>query len=112
MRDFLISLKEFAGDNAELYAEEKEVAERDAKAAERERLSKVGGLIKPAELDDEDELWLDKELRIDHAQQENIPSDQERRINYNANKLDGWDVYDLWPTFPKLLAEHTAVRSG
>ncbi|TGO66108.1 hypothetical protein BOTNAR_0068g00230 [Botryotinia narcissicola] len=56
LRDFLISLKEFAGDNTELYAEEKETAERDAKAAERERLSKVGGLIKPAELDDEDEL--------------------------------------------------------
>ncbi|QSZ32979.1 hypothetical protein DSL72_002563 [Monilinia vaccinii-corymbosi] len=56
LRDFLISLKEFAGDNTELFAEEKETAERDAKAAERERLSKVGGLIKPAELDDEDEL--------------------------------------------------------
>ncbi|CAD6447336.1 3cf91643-370b-4ea9-92d5-44012d85a9ba [Sclerotinia trifoliorum] len=56
LRDFLISLKEFAGDNTELYADEKETAERDAKAAERERLSKVGGLIKPAELDDEDEL--------------------------------------------------------
>jgi exportin-1 len=56
LRDFLISLKEFAGDNAELFAEEKEMADKDAKAAERERLSKVGGLIKPAELDDEDEL--------------------------------------------------------
>lgn len=88
-------MKEFAGDNTELYAEEKETAERDAKAAERERLSKVGGLIKPAELDDEDELWLDEELRIDYARPENPPADQKRRINYNANKLDGWDVYDL-----------------
>ena len=57
LRDFLIQLKEFAGDNAELYAEEKEQQERDAKAAERERQAKVGGLLKPAELaDDDDEL--------------------------------------------------------
>jgi len=40
-----------------LFAEEKEQLERDAKAAERERLSKVGGLLKPAELaEDDDEL--------------------------------------------------------
>ncbi len=56
LRDFLISLKEFAGDNAEMYAEEKEQQEIAAKAAERERLSKVGGLLKPAELDPDDEL--------------------------------------------------------
>lgn len=53
LRDFLISLKEFAGDNAELYAEEREQALRDAKAAERDRAMKVGGLLKPAEMDDE-----------------------------------------------------------
>jgi exportin-1 len=53
LRDFLIQLKEFAGDNAELYAEEKELQETAARAAERERLSKVSGLLKPAELDDE-----------------------------------------------------------
>jgi exportin-1 len=57
LRDFLIQLKEFAGDNTELYAEEKEQQDRDAKAAERERLSKVNGLLKPAELaEDDDEL--------------------------------------------------------
>lgn len=57
LRDFLIQLKEFAGDNTELFAEEKEQMETAAKAAERERLSKVGGLLKPAELDqDDDEL--------------------------------------------------------
>lgn len=57
LRDFLIQLKEFSGDNTELYAEEKEQQERAAKAAERERLSKVGGLLKPAELaEDDDEL--------------------------------------------------------
>jgi exportin-1 len=57
LRDFLIQLKEFSGDNAELYAEEKEQQEKDTKAAERERLSKVGGLLKPSELaEDDDEL--------------------------------------------------------
>ncbi|WEW55626.1 Karyopherin transporter [Emydomyces testavorans] len=56
LRDFLISLKEFAGDNAELYAEEREQALREAKAAERDRAMKVGGLLKPAEMDQEDEL--------------------------------------------------------
>ncbi|KAG9257713.1 CRM1 C terminal-domain-containing protein [Emericellopsis atlantica] len=54
LRDFLISLKEFAGDNAELYAVEKEEAERDNKAADIERRQKVGGLLKPSELDDEE----------------------------------------------------------
>jgi exportin-1 len=40
-----------------MYAEEKEQQEAAAKVAERERLSKVGGLLKPAELDpDDDEL--------------------------------------------------------
>ena len=54
LRDFLIQLKEFSGgDNADLYAEEREM-EREAQAkAERERLSKVGGLIKPSEMDDD-----------------------------------------------------------
>lgn len=54
LRDFLIQLKEFAGDNAELYAEEKEQQETAARAAERERLSKVGGLLKPSELEDDE----------------------------------------------------------
>ncbi|SPQ27663.1 53efa70a-374e-43e1-a148-1aa0d43ebb35 [Thermothielavioides terrestris] len=56
LRDFLISLREFAGDNAELYLVEKEQQERDARAAEHERRSKVSGLLKPSELDDNDEL--------------------------------------------------------
>ncbi|KAH2079823.1 hypothetical protein KXV74_008770 [Aspergillus fumigatus] len=56
LRDFLISLKEFAGDNAELYAEEREQALRDAQAAERDRAMRVGGLLKPSEMDQEDEL--------------------------------------------------------
>ena len=56
LRDFLISLKEFAGDNAELYAEEREQEQDAAKTAERERAMKIGGLLKPAELDQDDEL--------------------------------------------------------
>lgn len=57
LRDFLIQLKEFAGDNAELFAQEKEDQDAAIKAAERERLSKVGGLLKPADIDqDDDEL--------------------------------------------------------
>ncbi|KAH1567110.1 hypothetical protein KXV73_000703, partial [Aspergillus fumigatus] len=56
LRDFLISLKEFAGNNAELYAEEREQALRDAQAAERDRAMRVGGLLKPSEMDQEDEL--------------------------------------------------------
>ncbi|POS86057.1 ARM repeat-containing protein, partial [Erysiphe pulchra] len=55
LRDFLIQLKEFSGDNAELYADEKEQQEKEAKAAERARLAKVGGLLKPTELADDDE---------------------------------------------------------
>lgn len=55
LRDFLVSLREFAGDNAELYVVEKEQQERDAKAAEHERRSKVGGLLKPSEIDQEDD---------------------------------------------------------
>ena len=58
LRDFLIQLKEFSGDNADLYADEKEQQDRDAKAAERERLSKVGGLLKPAELAEDDDEYV------------------------------------------------------
>lgn len=55
LRDFLISLREFSsGDNAELYAEEKEQEAEKAKAEERERAGKVGGLIKPSDMDDDE----------------------------------------------------------
>lgn len=54
MRDFLISLREFAGDNAELYLLEKEQQETAAKAADIERRSKVSGLLKPSELEDDE----------------------------------------------------------
>jgi len=56
LRDFLISLKEFASDNDELFAEEREQQKKAMQEAERERNMKVGGLIKPADLDQDDEL--------------------------------------------------------
>lgn len=54
LRDFLISLKEFSGDNAELFADEKEMAAKEAKDQERERAMKVGGLLKPSEIEDDE----------------------------------------------------------
>jgi exportin-1 len=54
LRDFLISLKEFTGDNDALFAEEKEQALREQKEQERERAMKVGGLLKPSEMDDDE----------------------------------------------------------
>lgn len=55
LRDFLISLREFVGDNTELYLVEKEQKEREAKQAELDRRSKVSGLMKPSELEAEDD---------------------------------------------------------
>lgn len=53
LRDFLISLKEFSdGDNTGLFAEDREIAAEEARKAEREKASKVGGLLKPSEMDD------------------------------------------------------------
>ena len=54
LRDFLISLKEFSGDNAELFAEEKEAAAAKAKEDERQRAMKVGGLLKPSDMEDDE----------------------------------------------------------
>ena len=54
IRDFLISLKEFSGDNADLFAEDREAEKQQLAEAERERNMKVGGMIKPADLEDDD----------------------------------------------------------
>ena len=56
LRDFLIGLKEFSGDNAELFAEDRDLEQRAVKDAEMERAKKVGGLLKPADIDQDDEL--------------------------------------------------------
>lgn len=96
LRDFLIQLKEFSGDNTELFAAEKEQQDRDAKAAERERLSKVGGLLKPAEIaEDDDELWLEEELRNEYAGSQ-AQDNASETLSRQGNTMDGWDMYDLW----------------
>ena len=56
LRDFLIGLKEFSGDNAELFAEDRDLEQRAMKDAEMERAKKVGGLLNPSDLDQDDEL--------------------------------------------------------
>lgn len=97
LRDFLISLKEFSGDNADLYAEEREQALRDAKAAERDRAMRVGGLLKPSEMDQEDELWLDKELRSEVALStaDTTAHGSESRSFSASDWFDGWSCYGL-----------------
>lgn len=99
LRDFLIQLKEFAGDNAEMFAEEKEQQDAAAKAAERERLSKVGGLLKPADLnEDDDELWLDEELRTELTANTAEDENSETVKLYRPmipNDFNGWDMYGL-----------------
>ncbi|KAI1652177.1 CRM1 C terminal-domain-containing protein [Daldinia loculata] len=55
VRDFLISLKEFAGDNADLFVVEKEQEAREKLTADLERRAKVGGLLKPSEIEAEDD---------------------------------------------------------
>lgn len=53
LRDFLISLKEFSGDNQELYLEEQELEQERKKKADMEAAMKIPGLIKPVDrLDD------------------------------------------------------------
>lgn len=57
VRDFLIQLKEFAGENAELYLEEKENELEAQRKAEMAKALAIPGMIKPSELPvmDEDE---------------------------------------------------------
>ncbi|OLL22893.1 Exportin-1 [Neolecta irregularis DAH-3] len=51
LRDFLVQLKEFAGeDNADLYLEEREQELDAAQKAEQERRLNIPGLLKPSEL--------------------------------------------------------------
>lgn len=56
LRDFLISLKEFSGDdNAELYLEEKETEAQRRAQTEREAALRIPGMLKPSQLEDKDE---------------------------------------------------------
>ena len=55
LRDFLISLKEFTGDNADLYIEEKEAEQDRVKQEEMEKGMRVPGMIKPSLMEDADD---------------------------------------------------------
>lgn len=55
LRDFLVQLKEFAGDNAELYLEEKEAEAHRKAQEEREAAMKIPGMLKPSQIQDQDE---------------------------------------------------------
>jgi exportin-1 len=55
LRDFLIQLKEFSGDNAELFLEEKETEQMMKAQTEREQAMRIPGMLKPSQLEDRDE---------------------------------------------------------
>lgn len=53
LRDFLVQIKEVGGDPTDyLFAEDKENALMEQNRLEREKAAKIGGLLKPSELDD------------------------------------------------------------
>lgn len=53
LRDFLVSIKEFGGDDSWLYADEKAQQFLEQQRQQRERDLQVGGLVKPKEIDDD-----------------------------------------------------------
>lgn len=54
LRDFLLSLKEYGGDDTEyLFVEDKADQKKEQEQQEFERAKKIGGLIKPIDMDDE-----------------------------------------------------------
>ncbi|EDR11305.1 uncharacterized protein LACBIDRAFT_315997 [Laccaria bicolor S238N-H82] len=56
LRDFLIQLKEFsAGDNTELFLEEKELESQAKAEAERQTAMRIPGMLKPDQIEDKDE---------------------------------------------------------
>ena len=50
----MISLKEFSGDNAELFLEEKEEADQQKAKEEMAAAMRVPGMLKPSQIEDED----------------------------------------------------------
>ena len=53
LRDFLVQIKEIGGDPTDyLFAEERETALQQQSKIQKEQASKIGGLLKPSELDD------------------------------------------------------------
>lgn len=56
LRDFLVQLKEFsAGDNTELFLEEKEAESQRKAQEERETAMRIPGMLKPDQIEDKDE---------------------------------------------------------
>lgn len=55
LRDFLIQLKEFSGDNAELFLEEKEAETQRKAEEERQAAMRIPGMLKPSQMEDKDE---------------------------------------------------------
>ncbi|KAK9365473.1 CRM1 C terminal-domain-containing protein [Lipomyces kononenkoae] len=54
LRDFLVQIREYGGDSTDyLYADERESEMLAKQKAERERALKIGGLIKPSEVDED-----------------------------------------------------------
>jgi len=56
LRDFLVQLKEFSGDNEDLYLEEKEAALSAAREAEAKRAKSIPGLVPPNQ--QPDDQWM------------------------------------------------------
>jgi len=55
LRDFLVQLKEFSGDNTELFLEEKEAEQLMKAQTEREQAMRIPGMLKPSQLEEQDE---------------------------------------------------------
>lgn len=55
LRDFLIQLKEFAGENSDLFLDEREAELQRKLQAEREAASRIPGMLKPSQLADDDD---------------------------------------------------------
>ncbi|KAK9467884.1 CRM1 C terminal-domain-containing protein [Lipomyces arxii] len=54
VRDFLVQIREYGGDSTDyLYADERESELLEKQKADRERALKIGGLIKPSEMDED-----------------------------------------------------------
>lgn len=55
LRDFLIQLKEFAGEHSDLFLDEREAEIQRKLQAEREAAARVPGMLKPSQLADDDD---------------------------------------------------------
>jgi exportin-1 len=54
LRDFLVQIKEYGGESTDyLFAEERETEQQEHLRQQRERAKKVGGLIKPSEMEED-----------------------------------------------------------